>query len=688
MLNLPPMCQATTQDPAEAGRLLATAQPCRADATHRVVGHALTTATLAAAHHELACAEHARQLAEQWNDRGVRAGGKRRPVIAKVHPYTPGGLYPTELQPALDGLPAYTPRQRSAAAPAGPKRRRTPPVRQAPLWTIAAQTAAATGAPLPAPTAGPDPVLPAFFRILTPRPATQDLWTIECSQHSPAWHTVRTVDGDQADAEDWAMHHALEHVQRSDLVTPFELDQALAADFSDAQAEIMGRASRGELEEDLNGFFVADGGNWKPKAFDARRVRTLMARGYLAWQADTAGYRRHIPLSTAGRAVWSMWCRARRCRLIDPPAEDTEAGVTDVRRSQYVMLREEFPAEREAANRRAKKEPAPGGGPLPLAVRTAVDWYHPVDAEHVLVRVRLVEYGDHRYAVRRAGEGEPMTLTRADGGPVLADGLRWWGEVERAVTEHAQAGGEGGRDALGPRPAIPWGLLIPCPVTIHQVGYRWRDVECSDCTKYASASDGQGPGLGEHDSEPAAVTAAVFHARRHEKEIREAMEQMLREDAVKALTPVFTRELYAILAAAGARADGLVFDGRRRYRLIPADAPATTERKGRAVRRDLVELLQHAGYLYARTGPGSVRPTPDGTLTVQAFAGVDLPGTWPMGKAPERLPVVPEGWTERRRRELQTARWEKLKAERADRPRPAAPGEREPAGSPTPSALV
>ncbi|MFE3505937.1 hypothetical protein [Kitasatospora sp. NPDC059160] len=646
MLTLPPLCQATTQDPAEAGRLLFTDRPCRADATHRVVGYSLGAADLAATHHELACAAHADQLAEQWTDKGVLTTGKRRQkVLARVHPYRPGSLYPTTLQPMLEGLPFYVPQHRPAApAAVKPAAKRTPPPRQAPLWSAAVQVTAAAATPAAAVFAEPPAlVLPPWLRAKSQNVAN-DRWAVECSRHTGDWLHIRMVDGERIDAEDWAHYHALDHVQEHQLVTAAELELAEAAALSRGQAEVLGWAERGELTEDLRGFYVADGGNWQPKTFGVRRVRTLLARGYLAWPQETTNYRRYVPLSAAGRAMWSAWTRARRLGLVDYADTDTDTGVTDRARRQFVLLAEEFPEARAALGRDVDAEqPA-----RPPTVDTAVDWHHPADAGHVLVRERLVEYDGHRYTVRRAREGEPMTLTRADGGPVLADGLRWWSEVEQAVTEHAQAGGRGGVDELGPCPVIPWGLSrLTCPVTLHPVGPRWLRVACCDCDRLDI--EDRLAGLGEHDHQAGAVHAAVHHAQAHEKRLRGYMEAHRREAAAKDLAPHFAVELWAVLAAAHVRADGLTWDGRR-YRMIPADTPTGTASKGRLVRRELVELLQRGAYLYARKDAGPIRPTPDGVLAVEALTGVELPPTWPKGrKAPEDLPLLPGGWAHERR---------------------------------------
>ncbi len=48
-----------------------------------------------------------------------------------------------------------------------------------------------------------------------------------------------------------------------------------------------------------------------------------------------------------------------------------------------------------------------------------------------------------------------------------------------------------------------------------------------------------------------------------------------REEAQAALAPHFTTELYDVLAAAADRADGITYDGRSRYRTIPAGTPKT-----------------------------------------------------------------------------------------------------------------
>ncbi|MFJ2193115.1 hypothetical protein ACIOJE_35100 [Kitasatospora sp. NPDC087861] len=680
MFTMPPLCQAVDPDQPH----LLTAAPCRSDATHRVIGYRLTTPDLAAGYHQLACQPHAHALADHWTRRGVRTAPGRRPdpVIARTHPYRPGALYPTALQPAFDALPSYTPQPPPAAPRPGRPGRRTPPPRQPALWTTTAVPAPEPGTP----TAGPDDaddadliVLPGYVRAVpagTRPDGVQDRWRIECRRtghgdgdcNDPAadggWRAVRTVSGDHDTALDWALDHAEHHLPRNNLVTVAELAAARTAAFSAAQADVLQAALRGELHEDLNGYYTPDAGNWTPRSFLARRVRTLLALGHLAWTPDTTGYRRTLPLTPTGRTLWTAWVHARRCELITHADTDTEHGVTDLQRDQYLMLKEEFPAERAAANQRAQQPPPE----RPPTVRADGHWYRPYAATTDTEQERAVHYGPHRYRLRRAAEDQPMTLFRFDGGPALATGLPSWHQVEQAVTAHAQDGGERGRDELGPRPAIPWGLVVSCPVTIHQVGYRWRDVECADCERWGHLM-GRGPGLGEHDTEPAAVHAATAHARHHEQQIRAAMEKAHREEAARALAPHFTAELYNLLAAAADRADGITYDGRTRYRTIPAGTPASSRRNGRPVRRELVTLLQRAGYLhYRRPGNhGPVTLTPDGRTAHQALADATLPATWPTRQAPEKLPYVPEGWAQARIRQQQREHWQRIEAEHAQR---------------------
>ncbi|MFD8705865.1 hypothetical protein ACFV1W_25220 [Kitasatospora sp. NPDC059648] len=680
MFNLPPLCAAVDPDQPH----LLTAARCTADATHRVIGYRLTTPDLAAGHHALACQPHAQALADHWTRRGVRTAPGRRPdpVIARTHPYRPGALYPTTLQPTFDALPSYQPVPAAPAPPPPPRRRRTPPPRQPALWTTTAVTAPEPGTP----TDGEDAdliVLPDYVRAVPAgirSDGVQDRWRIECRRtghgdgdcHSPTadggWLTVHTLTSDHDTAIDSAFNHAQQHLPANNMVTVAQLAAARTAAFSTAQADILNAALRGELHEDLNGYYTPDAGNWQPRAFLARRVRTLLALGHLAWTPDSTGYRRTLPLTPTGHTLWTAWVHARRCELITPADEDAEHGVTDLQRDQYLMLRDEFPAEREAANQRAKQpRPEP-----PPTVRADGHWYRPYAATTDTEQERAVHYGPHHYRLHRAAEDQPMTLFRADGGPALATGLQSWHQAEQAVTAHAQAGGEHGRDELGPRPAIPWGLVIDCPVTLHQVGYRWRDVECADCNRFAHLIE-PAPGLGEHDTEPAAIHAATAHARHHETEIRTAMAKAHREDAARALAPHFTAELYNLLAAAAERADGITYDGRTRYRTIPAGTPANSKRTGRPVRRELVTLLQRAGYLHYRRprNHGPVTLTPDGRTAHQALADTTLPATWTTRRPPEKLPIVPDGWAAARIREQQREHWRRIEAERAQQ-RPAA----------------
>ncbi|MFF2751120.1 hypothetical protein ACFVVA_36990 [Kitasatospora sp. NPDC058048] len=676
MFNLPPLCQAVDPDQPH----LLTTATCRADATHRVVGYRLTTPDLAAGHHQLACAAHAQALAAQWTEHGVRTTRGRRPdpVIARTWPYRPAALYPTTLQPQFGDLPAYIPQPPTTPPKPAPRPRRRAQPRQQALWTAVPDAGTAPAADTHADPDGDVLVVPGFVRAVPAAADTADTaprrrWHIQCRRTGhgdgectdPAadggWRTVRTVDGDDDTAAYWALDHAQHHLPYNNLVTVSELAAARAAGLSAAQAEILGAAARGELTEDLNGYYTPDAGNWHPKSYGARRVRTFIALGHLHWTPDSTGYRRTLPLTPTGRTLLTRWVHARRCELITPADADAEHHVTDQQREQHLMLRDEFPAERAAANERAK-----AGRPERRPVVHADGWFRPYGATTDTEQDRIVHYGPHLYRLHRPAEDQPAELFRTDGGPALATGLQWWHQIEQAVTAHAEAGGDGGRDQLGPRPAIPWGLVIPCPVTIHQVGHRWREVECTDCARWTDPED-RAPGLGEHDSEPAAHQAAIQHARHHEQVIRTEMERMHREEARAALGPHFTGELYALLAAAVDRVDGITYDGRTRYRLIPAGTPQTARRAGRPVRRELVTLLQRAGYLhYRRPGNnGPIAPTPDGRVAVEALADTALPATWPARRAPEKLPHVPDGWAEERIRQQRHEHWQRLEAERA-----------------------
>ncbi|MFE7194475.1 hypothetical protein [Kitasatospora sp. NPDC057541] len=676
-MYIPPTCQAPV--------------PCHADATLRVVGYRLATRDLKAGHHALACDAHAQQLADRWTEHGAPAsGGRTDPVIARTYPYGRASLYPSTLQLEFQLDTRPSPPRAPAPPAAKAPRRRTRPAQQPALWTAAVQARHLE------PATDPDDqddilVVPAFVRAV-PALATGQRWHIQCRRtghgdgdcadpdDTDGWRTVRTVSSDAATADYWALDHAEHHLPRNNLLTTAELAAAERAGFSRAQADILNTAYRGELWEDLNGYHTPDAGNWKPRAYDARRVRTLIARGLLHWTPDSDDYRRRLPLTDTGRTLWAAWVHARRCELLQHADTDTEAGVTDVQRDQYLMLRDEFPAERAAANERAKADPPP----RPPLARATGHWYRPYGApDNSTEQARGIEYDGHHYVARRPAEDQPIALYRADGGPALATGLQWWHQVEEAATAHGQAGGEEGRAALGPRPVITWGLRGDSPVTLHQVGHRWRDVECSNCARLTDP-EWHAPGLGEHETEPAAVLAAVQHARHHEREIRAAMAKRQREDAVTTLAPVFSAELYAVLAAAAnpERADGITYDGRTRYRIIPAGTPRNARRSGRPVRRELVLLLQRAGYLYHRApgNRGPLAPTPDGRLAVEALADTALPAGWPTRKAPEKLPMIPEGWAERRVREQQDEHWRRIEAEHAER-RASAPADTTPAES-------
>ncbi|MFJ8209731.1 hypothetical protein [Streptomyces sp. NPDC096033] len=173
------------------------------------------------------------------------------------------------------------------------------------------------------------------------RPVQLDMngyrWGVECDRHGGAPYLVRTDLESKEDAEGFARLHALDHTDPERVLTPEELDQAEALAFSDAQLEVMSWAKRGDLTEDASGFYVPDGGNWKPRQFKAARVLVLLAAGLLE-ATDTDHGRRDIRLTSDGEAAWTLWDRARRQGAVTIAADDNTFGITAKQRSEYHRL--------------------------------------------------------------------------------------------------------------------------------------------------------------------------------------------------------------------------------------------------------------------------------------------------------------------------------------------------------------